>query len=283
MRLPPALEVVEEYTFGECGKLKTVEFPAGLEKICVGAFVKSGIENVVLPAALRTVAQAAFCNCKSLKTVKFSEGLEVLGTDEYPDSNSIYSGVFEGSSLERVKLPTTLKKMEYSVFEDCRNLRRVRLPEGLEYVGKRCFSGTGLESVEFPPSLRTIAQGAFYKCEGLRAVKLNEGLEVLGTNEYPKYSGMYCGAFQRSAVERVELPSTLKRIEYSAFEECKNLKNIQLPDRLECIGKWCFHGTRLLTIRVPKKGVEAVPNSFSDCPAESCFTFFNDKIYPKDK
>ena len=182
MRLPPALKVVEEHTFGECGKLRTVEFPAGLEKICVGAFVKSGIENLVLPAALRT-----------------------------------------------------------------------------------------------------IAQGAFYKCEGLRAVKLNEGLEVLGTNEYSKYGDMYCGVFQRSAVEEVALPSTLKKIEYSAFEECKNLKNIRLPDRLECIGKWCFHETRLLTIRVPKKGVEAVPNSFSDCPAESCFTFFSGKIYPRDK
>ena len=93
-----------------------MEFPAGLEKICVGAFVKSGIENLVLPVALRAVAQEAFAKCRSLKTVKFSEGLEVLGMDEYPDSNSIYSGVFQESSLERVKLPTTLKRMEYSAF-----------------------------------------------------------------------------------------------------------------------------------------------------------------------
>ena len=70
-------------------------------------------------------------------------------------------------------------------------------------------------------------------------MKLNEGLEVLGTNEY---SGgwEWCGVFQRSSVKHVELPSTLKRIEYNTFAGCINLKSIHLPERLEYIGKKCF-------------------------------------------
>ena len=48
-------------------------------------------------------------------------------------------------------------------------------------------------------------------------MKFNEGLEVLGTNEYDDDGSMYLGVFQDSSVEHVELPSTLKRIEYCAF------------------------------------------------------------------
>ena len=102
------------------------------------------------------------------------------------------------------------------------------------------FSGTGLESVEFPASLRTIEQCAFCQCKNLKYAKFGEGLEVLGTDEYPEDDGAWCGVFEESALERVELPSTLKRIEYSTFEKCKNLKRINLPDGLEYIGKCCF-------------------------------------------
>ena len=49
---------------------------------------------------------------------------------------------------------------------------------------------------------------------------------MIGTDEYDDDGKMYYGVFQESAVERVELPSTLKRIEYRVFANCKNLKHI---------------------------------------------------------
>ena len=48
---------------------------------------------------------------------------------------------------------------------------------------------------------------------------------------------MYLGVFEGSALERVGLPSTLKRIEYNAFESCKNLKSINLPEMVEYVGE----------------------------------------------
>ena len=66
-----------------------------------------------------------------------------------------------------IKLPSTLKRIEYSAFKNCKNLKRIEFPKTLEYLGKLCFSETGLESLEFPTSLRTVAQGAFAKCKSL--------------------------------------------------------------------------------------------------------------------
>lgn len=68
-----------------------------------------------------------------------NEGLEVLGVDEYTDDGGNWYGVFEDSSIEHVELPSTLKRMEYSVFENCKSLKSITLPGKLEYIGERCF------------------------------------------------------------------------------------------------------------------------------------------------
>ena len=75
---------------------------------------------------------------------------------------------------------------------------------------------------------------------------LNEGLEVLGTDEYFESSEMYFGVFEESAVERVSLPSSLKRIEYGAFRSCANLAKITLPQGLENIGSGAFFSCKRL-------------------------------------
>ena len=80
----------------------------------------------------------------------------------------------------------------------------------------------------------------FCKCQNLKKTVLNEGLEVLGTDEYPDGDRMWLGVFEDSSIEKVELPSTLRRIEYNTFRNCKNLKSISLPETLEHINKWCF-------------------------------------------
>lgn len=72
-----------------------------------------------------------------------------------------------------------------------------------------------------------MSQAAFACCECLKTAVVNEGLEVLGTNENDDHTCY--GVFQCSAVENVELPSTLQRIEENAFFACTRLQSISLP------------------------------------------------------
>lgn len=72
--------------------------------------------------------------------MEFCEGLEVLGTDESTDEDKQSYGVFHGSSLENIKLPSTLKRIEHSAFNNCKNLKNINLPDKLVYIGKSCFS-----------------------------------------------------------------------------------------------------------------------------------------------
>lgn len=202
---------------------------------------------------------------KSLRSAVLNEGLETLGTDECMPDGKRYPGVFQESGLEHVKFPSTLKKIGYRVFMDCEKLKVVHLPDGLECIAGSCFSGTGLESVELPASVRTVGQSSFSVCKSLKYAKLNEGLEVLGTDEHMKNGGQYYGAFQESALERVDLPSTLKKIEYNTFRGCKNLKSILLPEGLECIRKWCFYESALESVEFPPSLRVVAQGAFAEC------------------
>ena len=130
------LKTIGQEAFYGCTDLKNITFPDSLETIGLGAFWESGLERVTLPSSLRVLAQAAFAECKNLKTAVLNEGLETLGTDDYDEDGDMTFGVFDQSALENVRLPSTLKRIEYSAFDECKQLKSIQLPEGLKYIGR---------------------------------------------------------------------------------------------------------------------------------------------------
>ena len=252
-------------TFYECRNLRRVELSEGLEKIGVAAFVDSGVEAVVLPSSTRVVGGTAFAQCRNLRSVTLNEGLRALGPEERLLVETHRGDVFLGSALEHIVLPSTLQVIEEGTFFQCANLRSIRLPDRLEEIGFLAFGGTGLEEVAFPRSVRKVGQSAFCKCRRLRRAVLNEGLQTLGADEYQNFFERSYGVFQESALENVELPSTLRRIGYSAFEGCAGLKSVALPDGLEHIGKRCFQKSALESVRLPPALRVVDENTFREC------------------
>ena len=102
---------------------------------------------------------------------------------------------------------------------------------------------------------------------------LNEGLEALGTDEYKDDGGYYNGVFQRSAIESVTLPSTLKTIAYSVFCKCKSLTDLVLPSALEQFGEMCFAESSIRLIAIPD-GITEIPyGAFYGCANLTSVTF----------
>lgn len=82
-----------------------------------------------------------------------------------------------------MRLPSTLKRIEYDAFRDCKKLKRIRLPDSLETIRWGCFASSGLEEIVLPKSVKNVASVAFGACEQLQHVQLNEGLEKFGEKE----------------------------------------------------------------------------------------------------
>ena len=251
IRLPASLKTVELNTFVRCVQLKSVQFSEGLEKISRFAFGLSGLESVTTPASLRVIGKGAFGQCRALKLVELNDGLLELGARENDGREEYVGYVFIGSGIEHIRLPSSLRVIHDGTFYQCAGLAEIELQEGIERLSRYAFRECGLLSFRAPSTLRTICQCAFSQCARLRTVELNEGLEVLGTDEYVPDGAMREGVFERSALEHIKLPSTLKRIEYSAFQQCENLRRIELPDGLTTIGKLCFFKSGLEEVVFP--------------------------------
>ncbi len=79
----------------------------------------------------------------------------------------------------------------------------VKLPEGLEEIGRECFmNSTKLSELILPKSLKKLAWGSLARCEKLRKIELNEGLEVL--DDYALLGS--------SSLETIKLPKSVQFI-----------------------------------------------------------------------
>ena len=86
-----------------------------------------------------------------------------------------------------------------------------------------------------------IDDSVFENNKMLTKVTISEGIESIGKN-----------AFSVSSVEEVELPSSLKSIEYSAFWACFSLKEFHLPASVTSLGDLFLSNNFLNTLTVDK-------------------------------
>ena len=151
------------------------------------------------------------------------DGVTTLGDD------ILYYGYYDYSSDE-----------SHSFDSD---LREVKLPDGLTYIGKRAFCGSPkLIEVKIPSTVTKIEQSAFSECAGLTEIELPPQLEEIGT-----YSFYGC-----SGLTKITIPSSVKTIRGGAFQNCTNLESVTLSEGILEIGTEAFRRTKLKSLNIPK-------------------------------
>lgn len=89
---------------------------------------------------------------------------------------SIGCDAFKNAYSSEIILPTSLKAILRFAFSSCKNIKRIYLHEGIEYIGPYCFSCSGLETIEFPNSLKTIGR-ICPGCENLKQIIIPEKVD----------------------------------------------------------------------------------------------------------
>ena len=161
-----------------------------VESIYSYAFSYTGIKSVDIPDSVVSIMTCAFVHCTELETVKF------------------------GANIEQI---------EFSAFWECTALKEAYLPGGLKQLGSRAFSGcTSLETVFIPASLTTQDQNTdpwesdtFADNTSLKNIIFEEGTEIIGG-----------GFVSCTALQKVTVPASVKKVLVPAFSKCENLTEI---------------------------------------------------------
>ena len=157
IEIPETVVVIEKEAFSGCTGLKEISVPDTVTKIGLGAFQKcTSLSYVKLSKGLTYIGTAAFYGCEHLTSIEIPASLDST-TAEYD-----FTGVFEGSGLEKVTFEEGTEQIAESLFKNCTKIESIEIPETVVEIEGKAFSGcTGLKEIRVPDSVTKIADNAF--------------------------------------------------------------------------------------------------------------------------
>ena len=265
--IPKTVEHIESRCFDEC--------------VNMTEFVIEGATDGT--SQLKEIDSHAFLNCKKLASITLPNSVTYLGEN---DPTSSDGGVFEGcESLTSFTFPSSYasRNLPSFTFKNCKNLATInwngyspkrlnscafwncdkitwsQVPQSVEELGDECFYhcaaltsvdlskikkmdtgvfwGTPLTSVEWPAAVTEIPARTFLSCGQLTTIKGISGQPGAWDN----ITKIGEDAFNEcKALTTIKLPNSLKTLDKQAFRSCWNLKNVEYSNQLETIGEGAF-------------------------------------------
>ena len=204
-----------------------------------------------MPSTVAEIGYTAF-SATSFTTIILGDGVIKIGMNAFASCTELEH---INSSLGADTLPDSVSSIGSSAFCNCPNLRQLKLPSDLEYIGSSAFEYSGITSMEIPFNVDYIGICAFSNCPNLERFTSNnlsyieeDGiLFVLGSNGA---KSLFAYPAAKDSV-KYTIPEDVTEICDSAFSGCTHLEEIVLNDRFATIGDGAFaYCTSLRTIDI---------------------------------
>ena len=263
--LPETVTAIEQNAFDGCASLTSVNIPASVVSIGARAFNGcTSLTGIIIPETVTSVGQAAFYEATGLKNVVWSSAAATV-------PNMAFQGC---ETLESVTLPEGVTAISANAFNGCAALTSITLPSTLKTIESKAFAYSGLTRVVIPAGVTSISGGAFLGCD-ISELVFEKGNEEFTTDEKgmvynKKRELIYC---PNTVVGEIVLEKGFSLGSY-AFENCKNVTKIVLPEGLKKIPEGAFFGCASLTsIVIPDSVTTLGASVFEGCAALSSVTF----------
>ena len=201
------------------------------------------------------------------KDVVFVPGTVDFGGNSYFVSAIGACAFSENDELLSVVMPNTIRVIGNSAFSGCRQMKSITIPKSVEHIESGAFCA--LESLSYlsvdednpiydsrggcNAIIESATNTLLYGC---RTTVIPHGVEVIAMNAF----GIVCntGPFA------LDIPASVKVIDYCAFQTCDWLVGVTLHDGLERIGDGAFRHTSIERITIPATVTQIEPSAFAN-------------------
>ncbi len=207
IEFPKSLTFIGESAFENCGSLTYVSAP-GVKEIGASAFLGTALNKIDLTDTLTVIGDSAFKGCAALTYIN-AQGVQKVGTEAFHNCKA----------LEKLVLSSSVESISGDMFAGCESIESIDIGDHNSYkvVDGVIYSSDGKQLVYYPSG------------KDEKEYTVLNGVETIGTY-----------AFNNSVLESILLPEGLKIISKYAFDGCRSLQEITLPDSVTALYEGAF-------------------------------------------
>lgn len=222
-------------------------------EIGTAAFMGNSFLTEIDLNKVEVISNSAFSNCEKLRKISWGTKLKTIG--DYAFNRIITEKlVLNDKDLMKILLPEGLEYIGKSAFEPTLGIQSIVLPSTVTFLGEKCFAGDGI----YYSHLQTLDMS---KATSLQAI--------------PTYMCYYA-----NQLENVIFPSegNLSEIGEGAFLSCSGLKKIDIPNSVKVIARQAFmmydeiNPTQLNEVTIGNGVEEIHENAFAKLKALQSFS-----------
>ena len=214
------LKTIAESAFSGCTNLYSVIVPLSVTEIGYNAFYNTAWLNAQ-PEGLLYIGKVLYAYRGTMPqntTIIVKEG-----------TTSICDYAFNNQTgLIEIELPNSLvsigSELQGYVFNGCKGLTAIKIPDGVKNIVRYAFSSSGLKSVELPMGLESIGNSSFRSCTSLESIVIPNRVTKIGKNTFRSCSKL----------KSVTMPYSLETVATDAFRDCSQLQAVHIPN----LEKW---------------------------------------------
>ena len=258
----------------------------------------TSLTSITIPNSVTAIGYRAFYNCKGLTSITLPKSVIEIESNAFENCSALTGVYYEGTLTEWCNISfggIKANPLYYGkkLYINNTEVTSLVIPNDVTTISSYAFVNcTSITSIVVPNTVTTIGLGAFSGCSSLQSITLpfigGSLKELTDTWQYPfgyifgstSYTGGY-SAYQShrgnsptgTTGTTYYIPSSLTtvvitggQIVAGAFDDCKNLTSITLPNTATMIDIYAFSGcTGLTDILIPESITKIADDAFYSC------------------